>query len=186
MTESYHFKLSHMNEYVHELSIMESYSKMMVIHHIKPTETDDCNGITWPENMKYNQSLIIGCGDVDQQPSHHVNQSWTMYDLWNYYKMTNESIELNSKDWSIILDKNGNYLYEPKLSFLYGYKNTKHYRENKILEKWKVYSISDCETELLIYQERFRRELVLFAICLILMLFLHFKSLRSSCISGRL
>lgn len=146
LTEMYRFRLSHVDEFVNEKSILDSYSTLMAIHHIKPVDLDDCDGLKWSDSMKYNQSLIIGCGDIDKQPLfHNISQSWTMYDLWNFFKDNNHNILLNDEDWDINIDEDGNHHYQPRLSFLYGYNSTKHYRENKILDKWKVYNFSDCE-----------------------------------------
>lgn len=141
LLETYHINIPHMDEVTDITKLTSSKSSLLVVHHVKPNDIDDCNGMEWPASMRYNQQLIIGCGDINQHsPKHDLDHSLTMYDLWNYYLVNNDTISLDVPEWF-----NHNNQYSPKVIFLDGYNQTKHYHENHILEKWKVYSLEDCE-----------------------------------------
>lgn len=87
---------------------------------------------------------MIGCGNTSyQSPDHDPEKSLTMYDVWNYYLKRNDSyVDLDFHDW--IHDENGKLF--PILTHLDGCSMTRHHKNYKILNQWKVYSLqNDCE-----------------------------------------
>ena len=71
----------------------------MSVHFIKHGDKDRCDGATdnqWPHQDRYNQDMVIGCGDVDHSIVHHDPKDRAdMYDAWNYYRHNGQDVTLN-------------------------------------------------------------------------------------------
>lgn len=146
MLQLYHIYIPYSYEINNPNTLEKSGSSFIALHHIRNLKYDDCD-FQYHSNSKYNQSIAIGCGDVDHNlPHHNIKTSLNMYDVYN--KILNEvkenkfaGFEFNKDDWIEIANKQ----YYPILRFLDGYNRTKHYQNYNITEKWKVYGLNNCE-----------------------------------------
>lgn len=71
----------------------------MAVHYLKHHKDDDCHtGGKWPAAIKYEQNIVIGCGDIDQpSPGHDGNKQWgDMYDAWKYFENNGKDVQLQA------------------------------------------------------------------------------------------
>lgn len=60
----------------------------MIVHCIKHQEEDKCgDSSSWPANLRFNQKVAIGCGDIGVPgPFHNQEHDADMYDAWVYFR----------------------------------------------------------------------------------------------------
>lgn len=69
----------------------------MGVHALKH-DHDHCEGGsaegTWPDKDRYDQNLVIGCGDIDHHgPFHDPKKQADMYDAWEYFRDHGKELE---------------------------------------------------------------------------------------------
>lgn len=60
----------------------------MIVHCVKADDIENCHGKEeeWPSTVRYNQKVVIGCGDVDTAaPFHNKSRFANMYDAYHYF-----------------------------------------------------------------------------------------------------
>jgi len=72
----------------------------VAVHFVKHIETDRCDGRkdnNWPTKDRYNQDMVIGCGDIGKPiVGHDKAKRADMYDAWEYFKTHGKDIVLNT------------------------------------------------------------------------------------------
>jgi len=102
---------------------------LMVVHYVKhepngrgdngDTEADRCGKPDlWPAEDRYNQQLVVGCGEVTKSSPHHDKDKLAdMYDAWNYFKVHGTDIVLGKEGVNefikanVVVDAEGKLLY---------------------------------------------------------------------------
>eukprot|EP00981_Chlorochromonas_danica_P011944 scaffold4354_cov196-Ochromonas_danica.AAC.7 len=67
----------------------------MVVHGIRHERDDLCDKPEkWPASVRYNQKLVVGCGDVNEKTPFHdpSKHAADMYDAWNYFSKHGENL----------------------------------------------------------------------------------------------
>ena len=79
---------------------------LMVVHALKHDDSDNCRPgqeHTWPDNLRYNQRVVSGCGDIGHHsPTHNPKKIADMYDAYEYYSEHGKDIQLavpGQNDW---------------------------------------------------------------------------------------
>ena len=71
----------------------------IAVHYVKHMESDRCDGKAdngWSHLDRYNQEMVVGCGDIDRSVvGHDKLKRADMYDAWNYYRSNGQDIVLN-------------------------------------------------------------------------------------------
>jgi hypothetical protein len=74
--------------------------EQLAVHGIKH-DKDHCAGKgeeDWPEKDRYNQHLVIGCGDIDHRgPFHDSKKEADMYDAWEYFRDNGKELEFGQE-----------------------------------------------------------------------------------------
>lgn len=73
--------------------------QQMVIHPMKVVKQEGCVDAlqSWPPHMRFDQQLVIGCGDVGRSGPLHMPENQTdMYDAHAFYQRHGEPVELGS------------------------------------------------------------------------------------------
>ena len=69
----------------------------MVVHALGHSTRDKCRSgdeKQWPSDIKYDQKVLIGCGDIDHpSPFHDSKQMADMYDAFRYFKEYGKSLD---------------------------------------------------------------------------------------------
>lgn len=147
------FQLNHVR--LPQLSHREVYSELhpddVIVHHIRPkSNVDDCRGDTWSKEMRYNQKLLIGCGDIGHpNPMHDVNNGIDMYDVWSYFAEFGIPLKLIDETWLEKIQRGYFYIDDnlntvPAVMILGGYNTTRHSKEFNVADKWKPFTMKDC------------------------------------------
>lgn len=151
LLELYHISMPGMREFIKLNQLVQEGEDVLLVHHTKESELDDCEGINWPASLRYDQSMILGCGnETHPSPFHNNNVSLNMYDVHQYYVHLNKTIRMYNDSEDIaechyLETNNVTGIRFPVLVQLDGYNTTRHYRNNNILQKWKPYTLDDCE-----------------------------------------
>lgn len=76
---------------------------IMVLHHVRHDDHDKCregDEKHWPDHLRYNQKVVVGCGDVDTPgPFHDPKHVADMYDTLHYFQKHGTDLKF----------ENGNY-----------------------------------------------------------------------------
>jgi hypothetical protein len=121
----------------------------MFVHAVRSYKVDKCDGERddrWGHvpSVRYNQTIMTGCGALDQQvPTHDRMEHMNMYDAWNYYLANGTDIPFVKAfegDWHL-----HDGVWTPVLHQLSGYEYTKHFQASKNqTSEWKAYTPEDC------------------------------------------
>jgi len=93
---------------------------LMVVHSVKHSARHDhCDKPDlWPYEDRYNQQLVVGCGEVTKSSPHHDKDKLAdMYDAWNYFKVHGTDIVLGKEGINefiksnVVVDAEGKLLY---------------------------------------------------------------------------
>lgn len=122
----------------------------IILHHGFASENNGyypCDIEKWPSSLRYSQEDMVGCGtlysELPDTPLSHRGLS--SYQLWKYYAVNGtDEIYIKSVDRYII--QTGKEPI-PKLLQLYGYNQTKKYKELRESKhsSWTPFGRSDCE-----------------------------------------
>ncbi len=150
---------------------------LTIVHNIRHSNDDKCrNGdeSKWPESLRYNQKVAIGCGDVGTPgPFHERDRLADMYDAYQYFHDHGEDPGFGlpgQHDWykgnvtvytatdgtkrvKEILPLNTPYKGTdpveerilPLLIQLKGYETTVHSKQHDIVHDWFPFTHNDCK-----------------------------------------
>lgn len=92
----------------------------MAVHFVKKTDTDRCDGQQdnkWPAKDRYDQDMVVGCGDVGRPiAGHNKALRADMYDAFEYYRANGTDVPLREGenefvDRPVIVDASGNTVH---------------------------------------------------------------------------
>jgi hypothetical protein len=148
----------------------------MIIHNVRHEKADGCrpdNEKLWPEKMRYNQKLAVGCGDIGTPgPFHHKEKLADMYDAYEYYRDFGKDSGFGLRgqfDWELtnvtmtvlpdgkkkikdVLERGQLYRgtdpvetrLMPLLIQLKGYETTNHAKKHDVVKNWVPFTHLDC------------------------------------------
>lgn len=148
----------------------------LIVHSLRHDEKDHCrpgNEETWPAKLRYNQKVVVGCGDVGApSPFHDKKRMADMYDAFEYFRDNGKPLEFGKDgvyEWArfnctVYTDASGKKkvkkiwkpeetpngpveeLVIPTVTPLEGYSETDHGKQNDLSKKWVAYKMTDCKT----------------------------------------
>jgi hypothetical protein len=102
----------------------------MVVHDVKPTDNEDCEGLRkWP-NGNYDQVISIGCGKIGTQNSfHNATLHTNTYDAFDWFEKNDKDDSFgieNQNDFLTVINDNNVSHIMPSICTLDRYETTAH------------------------------------------------------------
>jgi hypothetical protein len=118
----------------------------MAVHSIQHGNEDDCDGHkTWPNHLRYDQAVSIGCGKIGTPgPFHNASINADMYDAFDWFAKNGKDVSFDNRNGFIDEKKNEISNIMPVIRILNGYNTTAHSKEYDITKKWRKFTLNDC------------------------------------------